>query len=492
MKMSEKKAKKSQFDIRKLLSSKQLKYGGYATVITAVVIAIAIILNVVVTMLEDNIGLRWDLTKHKVFSLSDTTIEILKDLKDDVKIYSLYPVGKENAMMKELLQRYRNQSDRISVQNVDPVRNPTFAQKFDKEKRGLPNGSLIITDKSEKKFKVLNEYDLYGFNYQAQTIDSLQAEQKITSAIVYVTAEENPVVYFLEDHQELSINTDLYFLKDTLENENFVVDTFSILRDDKELKKGDTLVIASPKRDLTEEERKKLADFLSKGGKAIFLMDPLKEDLPNFETLLKPYGIILDKSVVIEGNQSYFYNTPLLLVPRMESHDVTSGIMASKLSVVLPVARSIQVPEEEREGITVDPLFTSTELSWTKTDPESQSLQKEEGDKEGPFVLGVAITKEYGKTKEDDTRIVVIGTSQFISSSDIASLSGNLDLMMNSVNWVRNKKDSIIIRPKSLMPEQLNFQNRTQVLLLVGLVLLVVPLVVLGAGTVVWFRRRHL
>lgn len=184
MKMSEKKAKKSQFDIRKLLSSKQLKYGGYATVITAVVIAIAIILNVVVTMLEDNIGLRWDLTKHKVFSLSDTTIEILKDLKDDVKIYSLYPVGKENAMMKELLQRYRNQSDRISVQNVDPVRNPTFAQKFDKEKRGLPNGSLIITDKSEKKFKVLNEYDLYGFNYQAQTIDSLQAEQKITSAIV--------------------------------------------------------------------------------------------------------------------------------------------------------------------------------------------------------------------------------------------------------------------------------------------------------------------
>lgn len=176
----------------------------------------------------------------------------------------------------------------------------------------------------------------------------------------------------------------------------------------------------------------------------------------------------------------------------MESHDVTSGIMASKLSVVLPVARSIQVPEEEREGITVDPLFTSTELSWTKTDPESQSLQKEEGDKEGPFVLGVAITKEYGKTKEDDTRIVVIGTSQFISSSDIASLSGNLDLMMNSVNWVRNKKDSIIIRPKSLMPEQLNFQNRTQVLLLVGLVLLVVPLVVLGAGTVVWFRRRHL
>ncbi len=492
MKMNEKREKKSRFDIQKLLNSKQLKYGGYATVITAVVIAIAIFLNVVVTMLEGNMGLKWDLTKNKVFSLSDTTIKIIKDLKEDVKIYSLYPVGKENTLMKEVLQRYRNQSDRISVENVDPVRNPTFAQKFDKEKRGLPNGSLVITDKEEKKFKVLQEYDLYGFNYQAQSIDSLQAEQKITSAILYVTAEESPVVYFLEEHQELSINTDLFYLKDTLENENYDVDSFSFVRGDKELKKGDTLVIASPKRDLTEEERGKLADFLANGGRAIFLVDPLKEDLPNFESLLEPYGVTLEKSIVIEGNQSYFYNTPLLLVPRMESHGVTSGIMSSKLSVVLPVVRSIQMPEKVKEGITVEPLFTSTEESWTKTDPESQSLQKEEGDKEGPFVLGVAITKENGQKEEDHTRIIAIGTSQFISSSDIASLSGNLDLIMNSVNWVRNQQDNITIRPKSLMPEQLNFQNRTQVLLLVALVLLVIPLVVLGTGAVVWFRRRHL
>jgi len=492
MKMTEKKEKKSQFDIKKLLNSKQLKYGGYATAITAVVIAIAIFLNVVVTMLEDNMGLKWDLTKNKVFSLSDTTIKVLKDLKEDVKIYSLYPVGKENTMMEEILQRYRNQSKRISLQNVDPVRNPTFAQKFDKDKQGLPNGSLIITDKEEKKFKVLREYDLYGFNYQVQSIDSLQAEQKITSAILYVTADESPVVYFLEGHQELSINTDLYYLKDAMENENFDVESFSFLSGDKELKKGDTLIIASPKRDLTDEERSKLADFLSKGGKAVFLMDPLKEDLPNFESLLEPYGVTLEKSVVIEGNQSYFYNTPLLLVPRMEGHEVTNPIMSSKLSVVLPVARSIQMPEKKKEGVTVDPLFTSTELSWTKTDPESKNLQKEEGDKKGPFVLGVAITKEYGKTAADYTRIIAIGTSQFIAASDIASLSGNLDLIMNSVNWVRNQQDNIIIRPKSLIPEQLNFQNRTQVLLLVGLVLLVIPLVVLGAGAVVWFRRRHL
>jgi len=478
-------------DVKKLAGSKKLRYGGYATVLTAVVITIAILFNVVITMLESNLGWKIDLTKNQMFTLSEQTEQVLKSLNQDVKIYTLYQVGNENPVVQEVLNKYKNGSKHISLENIDPIKNPTFVEKFDKDNTGIDANSIIVSNKEETKFRVITQYDLYGYNFQTQTYDTFEGEQKITGALMYVTSEKNPKLYFLQGHQEASIDSDLFFLKDYLKSENFEISNLNLVTGDQNLEQGDVLVVPSPKKDLSLEEREKIKEFLNNGGKIVFIFDPMKEDLPNFESLLKLYDVTLNKDLVVEGDQTRYYRSPTVLVPSLESHDITSPLSANNLVAVMPVSRSINLPEVEKSDIEVKPLLVSSEQSWGKVNLDSQSAEKEEGDKDGPLTIGVAITKTNSEDENKSARIVVLGTSQFISSN-FAGLSGNVDLFMNSINWVHNQKDSITIRPKTLGGEYLRITDYNMAIILAVVVILVIPVIVLGTGTVVWLRRRHL
>ena len=75
--------------IGKLLNKRTLKYGTNAAIITAAVIVLAIMLNLIIGMLD----LRLDLTPNKLFSLSETTVDILNELDKDVEIIGLFDDG---------------------------------------------------------------------------------------------------------------------------------------------------------------------------------------------------------------------------------------------------------------------------------------------------------------------------------------------------------------------------------------------------------------
>lgn len=465
---------------------KKFKYGGYATLMTAFVLAILIVVNLVV----GQIPYKLDLTENRMFSLSDQTDTILKNLDQEVQIIGLYKTGQENPMFDEILQRYRRGSKNISITYVDPVKNPTFSSKYTKDGTSLREGSYIV--ESGDKFKVIDYYDLFNIKsdqYGNAQAESLAMEQRVTGAIHYVTAEELPIIYTLEGHMEQALP---FQLKQQMELENYVINELSLLTEDSVPEDATILMVIGPQRDITAEEEQKIRDYLDNKGRAVFLMDISENEMPNFDALLKSYGVGLNRAVTIEGDRNHYFQNPAWIIPKMESHEIISPMKNNKMHVLTIGAQGIVDLDIKKRSTEVEPLLVTSDNAWGRTDLASTTPEKEEGDLEGPFNIAVAITdKEWDEktSKYDETKLVVMGDAEFLNPQ-FASI-GNFDFVLNSLSWLQDVKENISIRPKSLVSQYLNI-NAFQKLVFAGVTVILIPLIVLGAGLVMWLRRRHL
>ena len=473
--------------IRNSFKNKKFKYGGYATLMTAVVIAIVIVINLVV----DQINWKADLTQNQMFSLSEQTYKVLDNLEQDIKIIGLYETGKEERVVTEIIDRYLARSKRITYTTIDPERYPQLVAKYEKDGQSLSTGSLIV--ESGDRYKIINRYDLVNYSFsntsgqfQAQ---SLAAEQRLTGAILYVTAEDLPVVYLLEGHGEDSLP---YDITKQLEIENFTTESLNLLTEDAVPEDAHSVIIFSPKRDLTKDEEEKLRKYMENQGRAIFIMQYLNQELPNFQSLLKSYGVTIDRSVVIEGDNSMHAGNPLYLVPELGSHSIVSPLKSGQMYMLVPGAQSIQILDVKKRSLKIEPLLVTSENSWAKVNMESATLEKEEGDLEGPFNIAVAITDEiYEGNEKKETKLVVVGNAEFLSYNLVSQVPGNANFLLNSLNWLQDREENISIRPKSLTVPRLNIKASQQ-FILAGVGIILIPLAILASGLIVWLRRRHL
>lgn len=479
--------------MKKFFPDKQVRYGTLTTLITAAVIAIIILLNMSLTSLEGSMGWKWDVTKNKLYSLSSQTTDGLKRLDQTIYIYSLYETGKQDMRVAAILSRYKTSSKWIQYTNIDPIKNPRLVEKFDKEQTGMEPGTIIVSDKDGKRFKRLNPSELYGYDMQMQMTTNIQVEPKVTGAILFITSGITPRVYFLQGHEESSVLSDKIFLKDMLSNENYEADEINLLTEVKQLVQGDTLIIMSPKEDISVEESVKVKTFLENGGKAFFMLDAIRRNIPNFKALLTPYGIRINQDIIVERDPAHFYQNPTYLVPAMESSDITASLISGNLVVVMPASQSIMLPQTANPAITITPLLKTSGKAWGKIHLDSKAAAQEPGDSTGPFIVGLSIEKKELKNAAKSTKIIVMGSSQFIASTDVASLSGNADFFLNAVNWMKTQKSTNpVIRAKEFDTNQLNIKNYQQAILLALLVVIVIPLIVFAIGGFVWYKRKHL
>ena len=117
---------------KSILKSKGLKYGSNSVILIAAVIIIALFVNIIVTMADFKV----DLTANKLYSLSDASKSILKDLKQDITIVGLFDKTKvssdEQKAVVDLLSQYQKYNH-IKVMYVDPDKNPGIIKELDPE-----------------------------------------------------------------------------------------------------------------------------------------------------------------------------------------------------------------------------------------------------------------------------------------------------------------------------------------------------------------------
>lgn len=471
--------------------NRKFKYGGYAALITAAVIAILLIIN----LLVGQIPLKFDLTHNKLYSLSKQTIDALKGVKKEVTIYEVFSTGNENPVIKELIQKYSDKNNNIKIKFIDPYKNPGFLKKYSSDGSSIDEGSIII--ESGSKFRVLSYYDIIDYNYDQTTgqsqITGLSLESKLTPAILYVTSEKNPVIYELQGHGEDSLST--LGVQSEIETANFEIKSLNLVSQSSVPADATAVLVSSPKTDLTEDEMKKLKSYLTSGGRALFLMDIGKSELKNFNALFESYGVKVENGIVMEGDNNFNAGNPVWLLPQMETHDIVNPIDLNNMYVLIPYAQPIVETKIKKRTVTIEKLLTTTSNSWLRKNLESTSLSKEKGDVSGPFTVAVAITDKADalntKLRPQDTKIVIIGSAIFLNSQYSSKISGNLNLALNSLNWLQDKKDTFQVPSKDLTSERLNIST-TQSFVLSGIVVIIIPVIIFVLGLTVWLRRRHL
>jgi ABC-2 type transport system permease protein len=468
---------------------KSFKYGSYSAAISIIFIAVLIAANLAAAKLN----LRLDLTENKMFTLSDETNKILQELQQEVRIYALYEAGLEEPRIVEILNEYGARSKKVLVEYKDPVIYAQFIKKYVKNGEELKKGSLIV--ESGSRFRIIDPSRFVNrlkLQDGSSIPESLAVEQRVTGAIMYVVSDRTPVVYNLRGHDEGELSDEV---KNALENENFTLTDLNLLTDKWEPLTGDILLMVSPKRDIDIEEEQALRDFLGKGGRGVFLADLLTGEMPNFQNLLRAYGVGLKKAITVEGDPQYSYDArnPLYLVPRMNRHLIVDSLAENRLKVIIPGAQPIEILDMKRQSLMIEPLLTTSNRSWGKVDLQSNTLDREAGDFVGPFDVAVAVLDRVNlENTTENARIVVISNSKFLENDLLAqSRRANLDLFMNSLNWVQDKKQNLYIQPKNLLTQSL-WISEAQKLIYSGLVVVVIPLIIAGFGFTMWVRRRHL
>jgi ABC-type uncharacterized transport system. len=469
-------------DIAKAFKTRKTKYGGYATLITAVFLAIIFVINLIAVKLD----LKVDLTKNKLYSISQPTYQVLDNLKQDIKIYGFFESGKEDPTIKSILDKYAARSKKVSIEYKDPVKYPAFAKQFSSAGE-IDSGSVVVS--CGTRFKLIQSADMvnYSYDYSGQpTADSLAVEEKVTSAIIYVTSDKTSVAYTLTGHGEASLSTEI---SDALNNQNYTIKSLNLLTKDANPESGSTIIINGPTKDLTTDEAAQLKDFLSKGGRAVFMMGLTQNDLPNFQSVLNSYGVGISRAVVVEGNSQMSTTNPMVLIPEMQSHDILNQLKSSNIPVLVPGSQVIDTLKVKKSSLKIEPLLVTSKTSWAKTNMQATTIEKETGDLQGPFNIAAAITDQTSNDESKNAKIVVFANSSFASSQYVNN-GGNIDLMVSSLNWLQGNKETVTIKPKSLDDGVLNI-NAFQQLAYSGIVVIVIPLIIVVMGVRVWLRRRH-
>ncbi len=480
---------------KKLFNSRSLKYGSNSIILTAVVVAIAVIINVLVVTMPDKLGmapLKLDLTSNKLYSVGDTTKDILKSLQKDVTIYGMFDDGavdKDYKDVTDLLSQYKKYAH-IKVEYVDPDKNPGFIKKIDPDNlKSISKNDFVVI--SGKKLRKLSYYDLFQTQMDQQSFQQYKtgsnAEQSFTGAIKYVTSDVTPAVYFIEGHEERKVDSDYKTVKDYLERNNYDVKSLNLTTEAKIPDDAEIIIVASPKKDLTTSEKDKLNQFLGNGGKAVFLFDSLEAN-PNFaqfEDVLKNFNVSLNYDKVKESDTKRFVppNKYYDILPDLQQNSINSGLDPN---IIMPVSRSLNVLKNQKEYITV------TSMMKTSAKAVGEQIDKSKKDITGPLDLAISVENNGGAKP---SKIIVIGNSSFITDAAMNqyqrySVNG-MYFFLNSLSWMQDKKDDVLIAPK-------NFDNRTltitqnQAAYTAIAVVILLPLIILGFGTFVWMRRRHL
>ena len=492
MKLKEKMKNKNhnKFDKKKLIgtiSKKHIKNGSYTMVMSVIFIAVVIVINMIVSTIPSKYS-EIDISSQKLYSIGDETKKMLKDLEKDVTIYQIAQSGSEDENIANLLKKYEDESKHIKVEQKDPVVNPKFVSQYTSD--DLSANSLIVV--CGDRNKVIDYNNMYETSIDYQTYSSqttgFDGEGQITSAIGYVTSENLPVLYTVEGHGEKDMDSSI---KEDIEKANMDIKSLNLLTEGSVPDDADCLFIDSPSTDFSSDEKDAIIEYLENGGKAMIFSDYTTEDMSNFDAILENYGVQRTDGVVFEGdNQHYAMQMPYYLVPTINSTDASSGTASAGYYVLAPYAQGIKKLDDVRDTVTIESILTTSDQAYSKTDLNSSTIEKEDGDVEGPFDLGVSITESLDDDKE--TQIVYYSTSNLMDSQTNQMVSGgNEKLIMESLKWMTDTEESasVSIPSKSLEVSYLTITDYDAAFWKICTIALI-PGIFLVIGFVVWIKRR--
>lgn len=444
-------------------------------------------------LLEQN-GIVWDFTPDALTNLSEGTLATLNNLDETVRVHLVFREETTSQLRQslEILTDSYARAGNIEVDALDPLTEPGRVRAFAQSGQSIAEGSMIVTNGDESRYVVIDASDLYTYQVTSSgsyALTGFAAEQKLTAAIRTVTGEEQQRIWFLTGHDEAGMD-DCTQLVSRLESENYAVGETSLLQGES-LSGEDTLLILSPVRDLTDEEAQALDVFLAQGGRLLLACDASLDltAMPHVAELAGRFSLSFTPGIVVEDAQmaDYWMNSPLYLMPRVETGSDAMASMTDGQRVILPGARAISGPEIPLSGYTYQTLLSTSDMAYI-CPLESESMARDASMATGRQQLAVSVS-HYNEDTGTESRAIFLGSLYALVDNSLLNSTYNLDMTLSMLRYLAQRDAAQTIPVRSLtdtsMPA-LTAQEGWQLLAIT----LILPVLAVCAGAIVLLRRR--
>jgi ABC-type uncharacterized transport system involved in gliding motility auxiliary subunit len=463
--------------IRRAVTGRQARYGSNAFIITIAFLGILVVVNYFVYKNDKT----WDLTTDKSNTLAKETQDVLKNLTGTVDAKAFFTsdpnLDATKANAKNLLDMYVNDgSGKFQYEFIDPNENPTAT----KDAGITQDGSIV----------------LYMGNTKQPA--SAVSEAGITGAMVRLLNPDAYVIYFLTGHGEDPIEggsgQSYTQLATALEAKNYKVATLNLITNNQIPQDAKVIVIAGPKKPLTDAEVSLLDTYIKNGGSIVVMEDPTiatqfgTSPDPLAIDLAQTYGIVLGNDVVVDEYGKQVFNSPYDAIGYQYATHAITDKMAT-LGTSFQTARSVTANNSVGTDYTKTALVYTVDQSWGETDIASIQNNNpvfDQGvDLKGPVPLAVAATGTTNKA-----RLVVFGDSDFATNTNYG-FYGNSDLIVNSIDWAANLENLINLSSDVAVTRTLATPTPLMMNLLLLGSFVVLPGLVIIAGISSWVARRR-
>lgn len=479
----------------KKLNKRKFQFGAASTLITILFIVGVVLVNILVGVLADKFSLSLDLTSEKIYDLSGETADYLKKLSDPITITAFASPDRVNPTDKQLvgqienvMKKYDQLSDKVTYEVKNLTEDPTYAQKYQKD--GITLNTFSVVVESGKRYKVLSMTEMVQYDQQGNTISGLKAEQKLTSALMYVTTEDVPSFVFTTGHDEGEAQG---LINLGIDN-NYKTGVVNLLNEDP-TEDTQIVVIYEPERDFSASEIEKLDTFLSKGNKGLMVyLSPDKPILPVLEDYLAEWGLATGHDLILDSK--YSWSQPYNIVLAYSEHAITKDLVERNAFAVGSLTGSVKQLFTEKGDYTTYPLLTSSPNSYAKSlanGPVLNETSKQAGDAAGPFTVAAGSRKmTSGKGTAQYSDVILFPSSQIASDNMLAaSTFTNAQIMANAIGYIRGNQDLISIATKYYDSSEMQITAEEANVYLIFF-LYVIPIIFIICAIVVFVRRRHL
>lgn len=466
--------------IKQQFQTKDSRRGSYSIAVTAVVIGIVILFNLLVAQLPQKIR-QIDISDTNIYEISSKSQKLLKNLKNDVNLYVIAEKGSTDDRIKTFITKYASLSGRLRVEWIDPVLHPSALTKYDTEKNSIVVSCKATDRQTSISFDdiLVTESSYYNTSSSATKFDG---DGQLTSAVDYVTNTKEYKAYYTAGHGETALSSSVTGL---MEKSRISVSELNLLTASSIPDDCDLLILNGPTSDLTKDEAKVLTAYLKKGGNVMSLLAYTDKSMTRLYGIFEDYGMKVANGYIADAERCYQGNYYYLIPNLSVSGDMASGISSN--SVLVVNSKGMTQTDPVRDTINVESFMTTSENGCAVTEKKQT---------QGTYILGAAATESVtvkdsgGKKKKKDSRLTVYGSNMLIDAQITESFSTleNLTLFMNSVTANLDSADNISISPKSL---QVTYNTIAHPGIFSILIIFVIPSMVIAGGFIIWFRRRR-
>ena len=534
------------------MADKRIRYGSNTVVVIALIIGILVLVN----YLSSRRFLRFDLTEDKRYTVTKATKNVIKNLDDIVTITAYFSTEPAEANqirrdVRDVLDEYDAFSQKLKIKFIDPGEFDE-TQKQELRFKGIPEMPMNVLQRD--KVVIANVYRALSIGYSGKeevlpdVRSASNLEYELTSTILKVTTKEAKTIGFLTGHQEFDINAptqELQHLRGLLDISTKGQYNLSSV----DLKAGEpvdtsvtTLVVAGPKQALSEREKYEIDQFIMRGGRSIFLIDPVSLQPQTVQAtplntglndLLEHYGVKLGNNIVADLRfhdnvqvqqgfvrvvRPYPYFVKIINNNFSKENAVTSQLE----SLTLPWTSSLEVLT--KEGVIGTALAKTSEFGQSSQgfhslmpgtpipniDTQVYTVAAALEGKFKSFYAGKEIPPvesavEDGDETEDtssqeenteerttitdsaETQIIVVGSSQFLTQIN----RNSVDFLLNSLDWLTLGETLIGIRSYTITDRPLRDISGIEKNFIKYFCMIGIPLLVVLIGLIRYLLRRR-